>query len=56
MYPDPQQALESIDRFIGVAEIANLPILKMPEYRPSVSVAMRKSPCVARSRSPLVAS
>jgi hypothetical protein len=33
MYPDAQQALDSIDRFIGVAEIANLPILSMPEYR-----------------------
>ena len=33
MYSDAQQALDSIDRFIGVAEIANLPILGMPEYR-----------------------
>ena len=33
MYPDAQQALDSIDRFIGVAKIANHPILSMPEYR-----------------------
>lgn len=33
MYPNAHQALDSIDRFIGVAEIANLPILAMPEYR-----------------------
>jgi hypothetical protein len=33
MDPGADQALDSIDRFIGVAEIANLPILAMPEYK-----------------------
>ena len=33
MDPGADQALDSNDRFIGVAEIANLPILAMPEYK-----------------------
>jgi hypothetical protein len=37
MSSNADEALDSIDRFIGVAEIANLEILAMPEYRAAVN-------------------